>query len=75
MEICNHIDAENKATLDLLALIEKDFGGLPARVIAGALMRTSVALAVEVLGPVSGEQAARQALESILSQRKQRKLQ
>tara|TARA_R100000005_G_scaffold75323_1_gene42509 strand:- start:6305 stop:6532 length:228 start_codon:yes stop_codon:yes gene_type:complete len=68
-------EAEQSATLALLDFIEKDFAGLPVRVVAGALMRTSVALAIEVFGPDFGARATRRALENILNQPRQRKLQ
>ncbi|MAL94058.1 MAG: hypothetical protein CME40_03110 [Haliea sp.] len=69
------MEAENRATLDLFGFIEDEFGQLPVRVVAGALMRASIALAVEVFGADLGAKAARHTLENILSQRQQRKLQ
>jgi hypothetical protein len=70
MEIETQIAAERVATNRLFAVIESDFGELPVKVIAGALMRASVALAVEVLGPRRGQNAARRALDNILSQQR-----
>lgn len=75
MRDCQRTEAEHDATLDLLEFIENNFGELPVRVVAGALMRTSLALAVEVFGPDLGEKAARRALENILSHQKPRKMQ
>lgn len=70
MENCDRIEAERQATQRLLAFVETDLGELPVKVAAGALMRTSVALAIEVLGPDGGAKASRGALNNILSQQR-----
>lgn len=75
MKVHLRTEQERDATLGILRFIEDDFGDLPAKVVAGALMRASVALAIQVSGFDLGEQEARHALENILSQRKKRSLQ
>jgi len=63
----NRAEQESRATRALLAFIEQDLGTLPVRVVAGAAMRLSAALACATFGPERGPDAARQALENILN--------
>lgn len=75
METCDKTDAEYEAMLMLADFIETDLPEASVKACAGALMRLSVSLAVELMGPDRGAVAAREALENIINQRKTRTLQ
>lgn len=68
MEPCQRIDSEQQATQAVRALVQDELGEVDAATVAGACMRVSVALAVELFGQQRGREAARQALEHILTE-------
>jgi hypothetical protein len=71
----HRVRMESAATDQLIEYVGREQGDLPARVVAGALMRASVQLAIELMGPEKGPEAARNALETVLSDYEPRSIQ
>lgn len=63
----NRAETEAAVTRRVLDLLGADQGDVPISIAAGALMRASVLLAVEVAGPEGAPEACRQALENIIT--------
>lgn len=57
---------EAALTEAVLVYVQAEHGSASARVVAGALMRASVAIATQVSGPAHAGQACRQALDNVL---------
>lgn len=66
---------ESEIRDQLLAFVERELPDEKARLVAGAFMRVSVALAIELMGCEQGAEASRQALENVLPEHQPRTLQ
>jgi hypothetical protein len=66
MKKSNHTELEAEITKTILTYVESEHADSSARIVAGALMRASILIASEVIGPERAAKASRQALDNIL---------